>query len=211
MKPKITTEELILAKTDDEALLNVLSKLELYIHKIVDIMYIRYGASSDASLSREDLYSFCQANIVVGIKRYYHPEKYEKKKDTHGRYNDGFYYIANITEKWIRHYQKYHARLKRIPHGAFISLDAPIVPDEESMIGDLVGDVRVQSSMPFNGLFIDQILEFYKNKKHGYGVNVKNLVVDILNGIISYEVLADKHHTTVSAIKTIIINEIKNK
>ena len=168
---KITAEDMIAAKTNDEVLMNIMNRLAPYINYISDIMYRNYGGEYDGASSREDLNSFCSINIATSIRKYYHPEKYNKRKDKKGNeyYKDGFSFVCQVSKRLLKYWWRYHRRQKRIPPEIIISLDSPINPDEGQTItvGDMISHTSVDAMK--NPRISEKILTYFKkhNKKIG--------------------------------------------
>jgi len=203
-RTKITTEEMLLAKTDDEALLNILQRLESYIRYIVEKMYHVYGAKYDAALSKEDLYEFCRANIIRGIRMYYHPERYDKGRDKHGYYKNGFSYIVNITNKFIKYFWKRQHRKKRIPPECIVSLETPVNDD-----GDLLLDNLLGKSDTGNTEFLDHVLNYFSQHNRKIGkFHLYDLVYDMLVNNLDYIQLARKYKVKNSEMRKIIKEHI---
>jgi len=201
-KTYITQEEMLAAKNDDVILMDIMSRIDLYVHKVVEIMYNKYGGRYDSAVSREDLYCFCQYNIVAGIRSYYHPERYNPKLDKKGIYKNGFTFIVNITNKFIKYFWKHRNRQKRIPLEMISSLDK-ILDDSDTALSDFLGkrdDIRET--------YIGPTLDHFKKKSKINGISPYEVVKEILTNHPTYTILAKHFGITSKEMKKVILSAI---
>ena len=201
---KITIEEMLLAKTDEDTLLAILKRIDKYLLYVVEKMYHVYGARHDPALTREDLYEFCKINIIRGIKHYYHPERYMKGKDASGNYLDGFTFIVNITNRFVKYYWKYHHRKKRIPPELITSLNVPVVQGEHIVMLDVLGE-----SDDTDTEFRDYLIQaFAENDRKIRSFTLKELIGDIVERNLNYKQIAKKYRIKPSVMRQIIRENI---
>jgi hypothetical protein len=191
---------MLLAKTDDAVLLSILQRLDLYIHYIVEKMYHDYGAKFDSSISKDDLYASCVANIVTSIRLYYHPEKYNIKKDKHNCYRNGFTYVVAITRKFIKSYWRYIHRKKRIPPQLITSIEAHVDSEETVSFEEILGSDDTMGSE-----VLSFILDYYKmHNKRIKKLWLYDLVCDIILRHLNADKIAKKYHMKPNDVKDII-------
>lgn len=200
------------ARTDDVVLMNIMNRLQPYINYITDIMYRNYGGRYDNLNSREDLHSFVSINILKAIRKYYHPEKYDDKKDKKKKkyFKDGFSYICQVSKQLLKYWWRYHRRQKRIPPEIIISLSSPINPDQENSL--TVGDLILNWDKDMKNSFIaDKILSYFKkhNKRIGR-LTWYSLAKHIMNDNQGYKELAKFYGIPEKKMKE-IIKEFVNK
>lgn len=191
----ISIDEMLKAKTDDAMMTSILERIDLFIRNIANTAYYYYGGRHDPALTIDDFISFCKFNIVKGIKLYYHPERYDPKKDISGRYKNGFHFIRRITQLYIKQFHNFtRKRKKRIPPEKYISLDFLINEntDNECNMGNFIKVIDKDK----HGVFLNEILnrsnKLNKDKQKVIEYLINNTNENISKDTIKKVLLSEK-------------------
>ena len=214
-RTNISVEEMILAKTDDVKMMEILNRVDPYIKFISYKISTVYGLEHDYSWSMEDIESFCRVNIIAAI-RYYNPSKYDKKKDKRGINNNGFAYIVNTTDRWIKKlYDFYHPRYhskdgmqKRIPIEKIDSVETPVYWNNEIMVlGDTLKSHDKYTCEYYDVMKI--ILEYLRiNDRIINNISVYDVTIDLFVNNLSHDRIAKKHNISTKDFKLFLKKEI---
>lgn len=178
-RTRITTEEMILAKTDNQVMQSIIDRIAPFLSYISDIMYRHYGSHHDRSMSREDLHSFAVMQIITAIRLYYHPERYNARRDRNKTYKDGFTFIVGVTKKFVKYFWRLNRVQKRIPPEVMVSLDNYMDGTSETTFGDTMGAHDYEIS---HSILAERILHFFKKRQNPKGsCNIYQVICDIID------------------------------
>jgi len=214
----ISPEEMKSAKTDDSAMLSILSKCSLYIYYISAKIYYRRGKLSDPAISIDDINGHCICGLIYAIRHYYHPERYIKRKDKNKIYKDGnqFIFIMALLRGIARNYKYQHDMKKtKIPIENIISLETPScdhdtmdeTPYKGPTISDSISEVDNFPDVDSDLLFII-VSYFNKLNRVVNGVNIRDIALDIMSTNGDYKKIAKKYKMAPSLMQHIIRHDI---
>ena len=207
---KISSDEMILARTDDRVLTSILERLQPYAGYIAEIMYRAYGGDLDHSISREDLHSYCMMNFLIAIKKYYHPKRYRKSKDKNKtrNYQDGFGFICQIAKYRVKSIWRLRRWKKRIPLQHILSLDAPINTelDNSPTIGDMLVTHPIEKK---DSYILDLLLcHLKKHDKIMFGISTYDITKCMLEYGFDAMELSKRYGIPVSKVREIMVESV---
>lgn len=208
-KTYISKEDMILARTDDNKIIEILNKIDNYIHHLVNIIYNNYGLKHDASMTKEDIHCFCQMKIVISIRKYFHPERYDKKKDKNNVYHNGFTFIVDVGSKLVKHFWIHNHRKRRIPPEMVSSLNYNLNNNSDNEEFTIEDTLPATYNPNYELDIKKSIYSYYsKHNKVINGINLLDVVKDIIENDMEILELADKYFMQRQQMKNFIFENI---
>ena len=202
---------MILAKKDNNKLVEILEKLKPYILYISSRLYTDVRIQSDPAVSIDDIYSFCQYNVMISIRKYFKPYRYRKSKDKSKQdcFRDGFTYITNITERFFNKFKQRYNGKKIIPSYKIIGMYSGTDEGGNNIM-------RTVEDIPCNdkeqNVTIKEISKIINSFKHKYIGKHRIHLYDVLKMLVykdvDYTDIAKKYGVTRQNISYIIKNHI---